>query len=291
MPSERQLTLARLAAAVLCIAALAACGDRQPQDANTDNGAIDKPPAQRLPIVEPPFDRDRLLLTVARAASAHSAGMNEPGAQRSLDGKQFEVRLRFGCDGPGPRTGEHGWSLDPDGRTLRLRAVPTLSLDDEVASGVAGDEVEAVEGFWLPRPWLLQAECPAREPTAVPDDPADEQASSGEVSPTPASTAPPAAAFQRIGIAQFFTAQDARTRRRMDRPFEAVKRLEEGERAGQDGFNLVLSGRLRARGDGRVILCSGSGRDRPPDCIVSAAVDRVWIERPSDKAVMAEWSM
>ena len=291
MPSERQLTLARLAAAVLCVAALAACRDQQPPDDNTDNGTIDRPPAQRLPIVEPPFDRDRLLLTVARAASAHSAGMNEPGAQRSLDGKQFEVRLRFGCDGPGPRTGEHGWSLDPDGRTLRLRAVSTLSLDDEVARGVAGDGVEAVEGFWLPRPWLLQAACPSARPAANPGTAAEAQTNSSEVAPAASPDVPPASAVQRIGIAQFFTAQDARTRRRMDRPFEAVKQLGEGERAGQDGFDLVLSGRLRARGDGRVILCAGSGRDRPPDCIVSAAVDRVRIERPADQAVMAEWSM
>jgi hypothetical protein len=76
----------------------------------------------------------------------------------------------------------------------------------------------------------------------------------------------------------------------MDRPFEAVKKLGEGERVGSSGFNLVLAGRLRARDDGRVILCGGNGRDRPPDCIVSADVDRVWIERPEDKAVMAEWS-
>lgn len=28
----------------------------------------------------------------------------------------------------------------------------------------------------------------------------------------------------------------------------------------------------------------------PPDCIVSADVDRGWIEDANDKAVMAEWS-
>ena len=281
--------MARLAAAALCAISLAGCRAQQPQEAGADNQAVDKPSPQRLSIVEPPFNRARLLLTVARAASAHSAGMTDPGVQRSLDGKQFELRLRFGCDGPGPGNGGYGWSLDPDGRTLRLRAAPTLSLDDDVVSSVAGDQVEAVEGFWLPRPWLLQAACPGGRPIAPPagspGDPAKPRDDQAEAS----LQGDPA--VQRIGIAQFFTADDARTRRRMNRPFEAVKLLGEGERAGLTGFDLVLSGRLRARGDGRVITCAGAGLDRPPDCIVSAAIDRVWIERPEDKAVMAEWTV
>lgn len=267
---------------------LAACRAQQPQEPEGDNEAVEKAAPERLPIIEPPFNRTRLLLTVARAASAHSAGITDHSIQRSLDGKQFEVRLRFGCGGPGPGTGGYGWSLDPDGRTLRLRAALTLSLEDEVTQIVAGDAVEAVEGFWLPRPWLLQAACPGGGsasaqtlPTSDVEKPGEERAAvsvSTHVRP------------QRIGIAQFFTAEDARSRRRMNRPFEAVKQLGEGQQIGQDGFDLVLSGRLRARGDGRVILCAGNGHDRPPDCIVSAAIDRVRIEQPHDKAILAEWS-
>jgi hypothetical protein len=239
-----------------------------------------------MQIVEPPFNRSRLLLTVARAASAHSAGMSDPALQRALDGKQFEIRVRFGCDGPGPASGGYGWSLDPDGRTLRLRASPTLSLDDDVVKSLADEAVEAVEGFWLPRPWLLQAACPAGQPAdgapkAQPVQEGDKDAKSLQVGP----------AMQRIGIAQFFTVEDGRTRRRMNRPFQAVKQVEEGVQIGQAGFNLVLAGRLRARSDGRVILCANLGEDRPPDCIVSATVYRVWVEQPEDKIVVAEWSM
>jgi hypothetical protein len=289
MPHKPQATLLRPATAVLCATLLFACRAEQPQEAHAENQSIDKSPPRRLPTVEPPFDRTRLLLAVVRAASAHTAGTTDPGAQRSLDGKQFEVRLRFGCDGPGPGRGSYGWSLDPDGRTLRVRAVPTVSLDDGVARSVAGDDVEAVEGFWLPRPWLLEAACPNGQPIAAPAASPDD-AEKPKEDPAKASV-PSIAAPQRIGIAQFFTAEGARTRRRMNRPFEAVKQLADGDRAGQNGFDLVLSGRLRARADGRVILCEGSGLDRPPDCIVSAAVDRVWIERPDDRAVMAEWSV
>lgn len=288
--------MARLAAAAFCAVLLASCRGQQPTETGPVNQAIDQQSPQRLPIVEPPFNRARLLLAVARAASAHSAGMTDVGVQRPLDGKQFELRLRFGCDGPGPGTSAHGWSLDPDGRTLRLRAVPSLSLDDEVARSVAGDQVEAVEGFWLPRPWLLDAACPSDQPIAAPaTSPGDREAAKEDLaiaSPKDPAKASPRSvpAQQRIGIAQFFTAEDARTGRRMNRPFEAVRQLDEGERVGPGGFDLVLSGRLRARADGRVILCAGSGLDRPPDCIVSAEVDRVWIERPEDRAVMAEWS-
>lgn len=286
MPHKSQLYVARLAGAALCTASLSACRD-QPQDAQRASDAAEMPQPPTVPILEAPFNRAQLLLEVVGAASAHSAGLADSGRQRPLDGKQFEVRLRFGCDGPGPGRDSHGWSLDPDGRTLRLRAVPNLSLSDDVAAKVAGESVEAVEGFWLPRPWLLEAACPAKQPAVVTSRSSGDSAQSPE---TPAKSTPSRQTVpQRVGIAQFFTVEDARTRRRMNRPFEAVRQLSEDESPGQNGFDLVLSGRLRARADGLVILCSGSGIDRPPDCIVSATVDRVRIERPDDKAILAEW--
>lgn len=277
--------MVKLTSVALCATSLFACGDQQQVENRVENEAIDSAPPQRMQIVEPPFNRSRLLLTVARAASAHSAGMDDLAFQRPLDGKQFEIRIRFGCEGPDQASGGYGWSLDPNGRTLRLRASPTLSLDDDVAKSVAGEAVEAVEGFWLPRPWLLHAACPTSQPgegAAMAQDGSEELGDARSLQVRPA--------VQRIGIAQFFTAEDGRTRRRMNRPFQAVQQIEEGAQIGQDGFNLVLAGRLRARNDGRVILCAGSGENRPPDCIVSATVDRVWVEQPEDKAVIAEWS-
>lgn len=291
MPTILQPTKAVVAAsAIFSAAILSACSVQDAPQPDSDNEVSDPAPPRPLPIVEPPFNRSRLLLTVVRAASAHSTGQEDPNIQRMLNGKQFEVRLRFGCDGQGPGKGDFGWSVDPDGKTLRLRAVPNLSLEDAAAKDVAGDGVEAVEGFWLTRPWLLHAACPARQdssdgPTGAVEDDAEPEpdAEAGPVAPD--------LAIPSVGIARFFTPDDARTRRRMNRPFEAVKQLENGEQVGQDGFNLVLSGRLRSRSDGKVILCTGTGRDRPPACIVSAAIDRVWIEKPADRKVMAEWSL
>jgi hypothetical protein len=282
MPHYPKTKLAK-SAAIIGMSLIAGCREAPLQEAEQEKAAVEQPRRPSLPIVEPPFNRTRLLLSVARAASAYSLGMTDPAVQRPLDGKQFEVRLRFGCDGPSPGGGDHGWNLDPDGRTLRLRAAPNVSLDDEVTRSVADEQVEAVEGFWLPRPWLLQAGCPNGQPNAAAAEPGKEQGK------RPVNATELAPSLQRIGIAQFFTSEDARTGRRVERPFEAVRQLDEGEKAGATGFDLVLSGRLRAHGDGRVILCSGSARVRPPDCIVSATIDRVRIERPEDKAVMAEW--
>src|SRR5512139_1673216 len=170
---------------ILCGAVLSGCNRQEPQQPATENRASDEPPASQLPIIEPPFNRSRLLLTVARAASAHSTRIADADILRSLDGKRFELRLRFGCDGQGPGKGEHGWSVDPDGRTLRLRAVANLSLSDASVKAVAGEGVEGVEGFWLARPWQLQAACPApQSPDAEPADETDNEPPSNEAGST-----------------------------------------------------------------------------------------------------------
>lgn len=273
------------AAAVSGVIALGACRADQPREAADDNRMLDERPAKPLPVIESPYNRARMLLTVVRAASAHAAGQDDAGVQRMLDGKQFEVRLRFGCDGQGP-VGDHGWSVDADGRTLRLRAVPTLSWEDEVVRNVAMGNVEAAEGFWLNRPWLLQAACPAdRQATRLSSEGGSSGESDAEEPERKANSNP------RVGIAQFFGAEDSRTRQRLGKAFEAVIQRDGAQELGSDGFDLIVSGRLRAREDGRVILCSGDDPDQPPDCIVSAAIDGVRIENPADRAVLAEWSV
>lgn len=96
--------------------------------------------------------------------------------------------------------------------------------------------------------------------------------------------------WPKVGIAQFFTRNDARTRRRDLRAYEAVRTVERGSPVGLQGFNLVLSGRLRPVPGKRVIECVAEGRHTPPDCIVSAHIDEVRIEEPEDGSVLARWS-
>jgi hypothetical protein len=231
------------------------------------------------------MDRAALLELVAKARSAAAAGVDDRESQRPLDGKEFEFRIRFGCGGPSSKAktkGPFGWSFDPKSGVLRVHAAPTLSSDDPIIAALAIKDVEDVEGFWLARPWLLQATCPA-----VPPPSAGDQA---ESKPTHTGTDPPLPApVLKMGIAQFFTVSDPRTGRRDERPYEAVKKLDPGASVGTQGFDLVLSGRLRALPDGRVIHCNANGPDAPPDCVAAALFDHVWIEDAATMQRIADW--
>ena len=241
-------------------------------------------PIPPLPVAERPMDRAAVLLAVARAGSAAALGQDDSRRQRDLDGKTFEIRLRFGC-APNAQEqeseGRFNVSFDEKNRTLRLRASPDLGIEDQPIAGLGSETVEAVEGFWIERPWLLTDGCPA----------APQPQSESGPKPEPQETATPARpASPRIGVAQFFTKTDPRTGRCDHRPYESTKVLGENEQPSMDGYNLVLSGRLRAQPLGRVISCRSTGVDAPPQCIVSADFDRVWIENPRTKEILANWA-
>jgi hypothetical protein len=250
----------------------------------TQNETVPRPP---LPVAEPPMDRAALLLAVSRVASAAALGRTDD-EQRRLDGRRFEVRIRFGCPGSGAEiaAAPFGLTFDEEDRTLRVRAAPDLSLDDPPVRALAGDDVEAVEGFWMRRPWLLADGCPAAPPAQ--DDAATEKGAEAPVELEEVKASVPASR-QRVGIAQFFTDEDSRTRRRNNRAYEATKVLGEGEAPSAQGYNLVLSGRLRHLPQRPVISCSVTSRDAPPECIVTGEFDRVWIEDPVSRAIVAEW--
>ena len=144
-------------------AALAGCQPAENGNAN-DEIAADQPVAN-LPSVTPitPMDREALLLAVARAASARAIGMDDAAQQRELEGQSFEFAIRFGCGGAEKdlKSVTMGWSYEPQQKTLRVRATPTITAGDPVAAAIGGQEVEAIEGFWVPRPLMLVAACPA----------------------------------------------------------------------------------------------------------------------------------
>lgn len=248
-------------------------------------------PLPKLPVAEPPMDRAGLLEAVARVASATALGRDATEEQRRLDGQRFEIRIRFGCPSgvrlQGGGAPPFNVRFDEDGRTLRLRAAPDLTLEDEAIADLAGEGFEAVEGFWIYRPWLLADGCPA-----VPSgDPEPAQASDGASTDAQPKVGQQLATVprQRVGLAQFFTAADPRTRRRDQRAYEVTKVLEEDEQPSAEGYNLVLSGRLRRLPERRVINCRVVSPDVPAECVVSTEFDRVRIERPGSNSVLAEW--
>ena len=280
---------------------LCAC---QPEPQDPGNVQTAEEPTLNLPAVprpQPPLDRAAVFAAVAQAASAEASGSDDAEAQRTLDGRQFEIRIRFGCKGPSTELRKEwlGWSFDREKSTLRVRAMPTLSAEESLVQELGGDQFEAVEGFWIPRPWLLQPACPAT--AAVSSAPAEAATDAASVKTSARPAAMPAVPAEserisepvpkgpRIGVAQFFTETDPRTGRRSMRPYEAVKTLDPKQQIGSQGFNLVLSGRLKALPDKRVIACVAKGADSPPECIVSVGFDRVWMEQPSDREIIAEW--
>ena len=55
---------------------------------------------------------------------------------------------------------------------------------------------------------------------------------------------PPSQPAPYVGIAQFFTEADARTHRRDNRAYEAIKVLGKGQQPSASGYELVIEGRL-----------------------------------------------
>jgi hypothetical protein len=257
--------------------ALAGCEASHPPEENQaePGNNVAAPSPVTVPSPEQPLDRERLLLAVAQARSAHAAGADDRAAQAELDGGRFELRLRFGCGAPaGAAAGNPSVRHDAAARTVELSASANLDLSDPLVAAAAGQGIEAVDGIWLARPWLLQAACP---PAAL-------------LSPeTPAAEAP-AQPPREIGIAQFFTPDDSRVGRRGDRSYRHVVRFEEGQDpARPQGYDLVLSGRLRAGPAGRVIRCAAPDPSTRPACLISAEFEEVRMEDAERREVLARW--
>lgn len=254
-----------------CPALLAAC-NRTP----VENGMVEEhePTAQApepsasqaLPSVAAPLNRRDLLLAVAEAASDYAAGIDDLDDQRSLDGRPFALAIRF-CEGDRGRLFQS--SLDEEKGVLKLQVRPDLDQGALAESRWGPAQFEAVEGFWIPRPWLLEASCPA---TGGPPEATKAAPNSSEVSE--AATSSRADAPQStIGIAQFFEETSSRSRRRGGRPYEVTRTISPGTAVGPT--DLLVEGRLNALPDGRTITCSGRSPAAPPQCIISVRIDKV----------------
>jgi hypothetical protein len=298
MLTMRQSLSAALAAVSLL---LTACEQKQSQHSaaeNAANAAQQQPgPSLPLPAPEPPLDRENLLIAALRAASNFSAGVDDSKLQGGLVDKNFEFRIRFGCGGPGKEGAEKplDWTFNDKTAVLKVRATPGLSPKDAAVKAIAGEAFETVEGFWVSRPWLLSPVCP-KQTTATSDQqqpvPINAKAAAAAVkkgqAKAPPEPATPEAPPQSVGIAQFFTATGPRTMRRSGRPYETTKRLDDGQPP-SGGFDLVLTGRLSALPDGRVIACTLSDSSDQPACVISVEFGKVSIERADTHEQIAQW--
>ena len=185
------------------------------------------------------------------------------------------MRVPFGCKGPKPAGDEEPgighWSWGADRKTIRLSMQPAEWKNAAMFAQAGADQTwEAVEGFWIPRPWLTSEGCPA-----VRTDPLR----------TDATTSP-----QTAGLAAVFDTGGSRIGRREGRAYRFTVRPDgDGPIAEPTaGYRLLLEGRVAAFPSGGAIDCRASGPDERPVCVVATRLDRVVFETP-DGAVLAEW--
>jgi hypothetical protein len=238
------------------------------------NEAVVKAPLA-LPQPEPPLDRAAVLLAVIKARSAAATGGDDTELQAQLDGKRFEFRLPLGCAIAPP--GEEGATVtyDPDQRRVELSVQADAEMSDPVIAAAAADAYEAAEGFWIADPWLLVPHCAGAVPMVA----------AGGMSPASAPRA------SGVALVQFFTPQAPRTERRRGRPYEARETLPEGSAPPPRGsWELVLTGRMQALADKRLVACQAAGPGLPPACVVSVRFDGVAIEKRGSGERLAEWS-
>src|SRR5699024_1393178 len=96
--------------------------------------------------------------------------------------------------------------------------------------------VEAIEGFWIRRPWTSSEDCPV-----------------GGNRPTALGVEPVMLPGQTLALGQIFFADGARRGRRNDAPYETSVRVPENELDASEGFRLRIRGRIvRTRGIGPI---------------------------------------
>lgn len=239
--------------------------------------------AKPAPPALPPstLGREDLLQALDAAASAYAAG----GAATAEDiaGRRFSLRQAFGCGGPAPSAapGLGRWTWSRDKRAIELSLAPA-DWTSAPAFGGTTEAWEAVEGFWIARPWMRDAGCPAR---STPARQTEVRSDSGQ---QPEMSEP--AERQVAGLAAVFARGGSRVGRRDGKPFIFSLRGEGDStlEPAPDGYRLVLEGRIVAFPGGRAIRCDANSSDIRPVCIAAAEVDRVAFE-DADGKLLREW--
>lgn len=279
---RRRLALAAALVVVLVIAVAAIVGGGrhnaaprpQPPAAPKPVGPsplnIETPP---LSLPSPPLSRKELIAAAGRAASAYAAGEPPPSEDAGLVGQTFRVQIPFGCNGPLDPAAQKptAWfTYDRARRTLRISVRPQdWTKADWVRALVGESDYEAIEGFWLPRPWTTSEECPA--------------ATTGD-SQTSAQTP------QTLGLAMFFGPKSSRALQRGSRPYEYVGKAPDGDApVAPKGYRLTIAGRITGFEGKEPVRCRADSPAQRPVCLFAVAFDHVSFDDPATGATLAEW--
>lgn len=281
MSPSRRTTQGKLAALVgLTVFITSGCSSDVPgkhQAAPSDAASEKVPevapvqPTEAMPLA--PVGRVDLIAAFARAGDATAAGQALPDANRQLVGRTFSLKLPFGCNGEASkeRPAWAGWALDRNRQALKLSAAPARWTDAAWVKSIASDMAhEAVEGFWIERPWTSSEECPAAN---VASDTG--LAASNE--------------RQTMGIAQFFAPDSSRTFQRGSRAYAHTIRVRDPSEVEGRSYRFAVSGRVTGFPDGQPIHCVQDSPDRRPVCLMAVELARVSFEDPRDGSVLVEW--
>lgn len=227
------------------------------------------------PALPAQLDRAALLALVSAAADADAGDRPSPAEMTRATGRRFSIALPFGCAGPlgATDTTSTGWRYDADRGALRLQVASTHWVPQDWFGEDKPDGVEAVEGFWVPRPWTSRDVCPsAAAPAAT------------------AGVEPVTLAGQSLAIGQVFSEGGARQDRRAGEPYVAVVRTAPDALRAGSGFRVRLTGQLTdLPGSGAVLCRQPGGPDQRPICLVGASFDEVAIENIATGEILARW--
>jgi hypothetical protein len=257
-------------AALAAVVAMLSC-DRQPttNEIAAVEPALPEPVAnQDVALGDFPLDRSSLLITLLGAASAATIGANDAEVQKPLEGRRFDLKMRFGCPGGQPSQ-TRNFTFDEATGALKVIVQPDIDEDVErdpdVAKRTGTNPSESAKthrsGFLIPSPMQLQPGCPTGDFAA-------------------------AAGFSnlRFGLVQTTDEEAPRARQLLD-SYEIVKKIALEARP-KEGLDLNLRGRLESS-SGKTISCVPKGGFI--ECLAAVTIDHVSITDPANGRLIAEW--
>ena len=279
-PSLRTSRLA-IAGGIAAVIAVGGAGfflgrSTAPDPGPSDPVVAETPAPQPSPSPEPVrvLGRADIIALANEATDALVAGEPVPAAVHDAVDRRFELAVPFGCGGA---AGEDSaaplrWRYDSEEEALRLH-VATTSWSAADWGLAEAAPAEAIEGFWIARPWSSSGDCPQRAGQA--------RASGMEPVTIPGQT---------LAVAQFFADDTRRAALRDGRPFESVQRVPREDFAAPRGFRLLLSGRIDSLPGGGPVRCiQPAGIEQRPICVVAVTLDEVRIENPATDDLLARW--
>ncbi len=219
--------------------------------------------------------RGDLIALAAAAADATASGAPSPPEVRDAAGRRFELSLPFGCGGPADSDSDARmrWRYDEEAQALRLHVAPIDWPVTDWLSEADASAVEAIEGFWVTRPWTTSEACPRTDDR-----------------PAVVGTEPVTLPGQTLTVAQFFGGSDARQARRDGQPFTAVIRQTPETVHAEQGFRVRLKGHVsEIAGDAPIRCRQPAGAEQRPICMIATALDDVSIENPVTGETLATW--